>query len=120
MVEVTDLHMHFGAVRALGGVSFNMLANNAVDSMPNGGDLFVGSEYDDKEIRVIIRDNGCGIDDASIKQVFDPFFTTKPPGNGTGLGLAVCYGIVTSHGGTIEINSKLSSGTEFIIHLPRN
>ena len=92
---------------------------NARDAMPDGGELFVGSEFDDREIRIIIRDIGCGIDDSAVKQVFDPFFTTKPAGNGTGLGLAVCYGIVTGHGGSITINSKLNYGTEFVIHLPR-
>ena len=92
---------------------------NARDAMPDGGELFVGSEFDDREIRIIIRDTGCGIDDSAVKQVFDPFFTTKPAGNGTGLGLAVCYGIVTGHGGSITINSKLNYGTEFVIHLPR-
>ena len=92
---------------------------NARDAMPDGGELFVGSEFDGREIRIIIRDTGCGIDDSAAKQVFDPFFTTKPAGNGTGLGLAVCYGIVTGHGGSITINSKLNYGTEFVIHLPR-
>jgi signal transduction histidine kinase len=92
---------------------------NSRDAMPGGGKLYVGSEFDSDEVRVVIRDTGCGIDEVSRKKVFDPFFTTKPAGNGTGLGLAVCYGIVSAHGGSIEINEAIDSGTEFIIRLPR-
>lgn len=93
---------------------------NARDAMPAGGELYVDSGYDDEEVRISIRDTGAGIDDAAIKQIFDPFFTTKPAGAGTGLGLAVCYGIMTAHNGSIEVNSKRSTGTEFIVKLPRN
>jgi signal transduction histidine kinase len=93
---------------------------NARDAMPAGGELFVDSVYDDEEVRISIRDTGAGIDDGAMKQIFDPFFTTKPAGAGTGLGLAVCYGIMTAHNGSIEVNSKRSTGTEFIVRLPRN
>jgi signal transduction histidine kinase len=93
---------------------------NARDAMPTGGDLFVGSDLDEEDVRVVIRDSGAGIEDVAKKQIFDPFFTTKPAGKGTGLGLAVCYGIMTAHGGSIEVNSKKNSGTEFIVRLPRS
>ncbi|MDQ3131634.1 MAG: ATP-binding protein, partial [Acidobacteriota bacterium] len=63
---------------------------------------------------------GNGIEEKNLKQIFDPFFTTKPTGKGTGLGLAVCYGIVTAHGGKIEVAAYGNEGTKFVINLPIN
>ena len=91
---------------------------NARDAMPDGGELFVATLSHEGTIRVEIGDTGTGIDDDSAKHVFDPFFTTKQTGKGTGLGLAVCYGIVTAHGGRIEIESNRPCGTKFILTLP--
>jgi signal transduction histidine kinase len=67
---------------------------------------------------VEISDNGAGIALEHRAHVFDPFFTTKPAGTGTGLGLAVCYGIITAHGGQIEINSHNGRGTSVRVMLP--
>ncbi|MBX7174371.1 MAG: HAMP domain-containing protein [Pyrinomonadaceae bacterium] len=91
---------------------------NARDAMPNGGELSVKTSNGDNSIKVEIADNGIGIDENSAKQIFDPFFTTKPTGKGTGLGLAVCYGIITAHGGKIEVSNNHNNGTKFIIQLP--
>lgn len=91
---------------------------NARDAMPGGGNLSVKTDEAGGEIFIEIADSGYGISEKDLKQVFDPFFTTKPTGKGTGLGLAVCYGIITAHGGRIEIDSKDSSGTRFMIVLP--
>ncbi len=92
---------------------------NARDAMPSGGDLCVVTSESRKEIVIEIADSGSGIDEKNIKQIFDPFFTTKSAGKGTGLGLAVCYGIITAHGGRIEAaNGK--NGTTFYIILPVN
>lgn len=98
-------------------VFLNLLLN-ARDAMPNGGSLFISTSNSDSNIKVEIKDSGIGIDELSLKQIFDPFFTTKPSGKGTGLGLAVCYGIITAHGGKIEVENNLGSGTTFIISLP--
>lgn len=86
--------------------------------MPNGGSLSIKTSQDVEFIRVEIADSGTGIEEKDIKQIFDPFFTTKVAGKGTGLGLAVCYGIITAHNGKIEVNSNNGNGTKFIINLP--
>ncbi|MDX8398416.1 MAG: ATP-binding protein [Mariprofundaceae bacterium] len=65
-----------------------------------------------------ISDNGCGISENNLEQIFEPFFTTKDVGKGTGLGLAMCYGAIQSHGGLIEVKSQLGQGTTFSIYLP--
>jgi PAS domain S-box-containing protein len=65
-----------------------------------------------------VADTGCGIDDATLDRLFEPFFTTKRVGEGTGLGLSVVHGIVTRHGGRIEVHSRPGHGSEFIVTLP--
>ena len=91
---------------------------NARDAMPSGGELFIKTFPNRNDIEIEIADNGTGIEEKNIKQIFDPFFTTKPTGKGTGLGLAVCYGIITAHGGQIEVSENNGRGTKFVISLP--
>ncbi|MGI8786286.1 MAG: ATP-binding protein [Pyrinomonadaceae bacterium] len=91
---------------------------NARDAMPSGGELFIKTSRSQNEIEIEIADSGDGIAEQNLKQIFDPFFTTKPAGKGTGLGLAVCYGIITAHGGRIEVSENDGRGTQFIISLP--
>jgi two-component system NtrC family sensor kinase len=67
---------------------------------------------------VEISDTGAGISPENIPKIFEPFFTTKEVGRGTGLGLAVCYGILTEHGGSLDVQSTVGSGTTFTITLP--
>jgi signal transduction histidine kinase len=100
-------------------VFLNLLLN-ARDAMPEGGEINVLTRYDtpNGEIIVEIRDTGTGIAPEHSKRIFDPFFTTKPAGTGTGLGLAVCYGIITAHGGRIEITPNDGQGTCVRIVLP--
>ncbi|HCA58943.1 MAG TPA: hypothetical protein DEP46_13300 [Blastocatellia bacterium] len=91
---------------------------NARDAMPEGGMLEIKAESSGNSVRISVADSGSGFDEHVSRNAFDPFFTTKPAGKGTGLGLAVCYGIVTAHGGTIEIRSGASGGAEIVIELP--
>jgi signal transduction histidine kinase len=91
---------------------------NARDAMPEGGRLRIATGESSGKIIIEISDTGVGISSENMKQIFDPFYTTKPAGKGTGLGLAVCYGIVTAHDGTIEIESEKSLGTRFRVVLP--
>jgi signal transduction histidine kinase len=91
---------------------------NARDAMPDGGELSVVTSSSDSTILVEISDTGPGIEVGNVKHVFDPFFTTKPAGKGTGLGLAVCYGIVTAHGGRLELRQDSGAGATFVVTLP--
>jgi PAS domain S-box-containing protein len=108
------------------------LCVNARDAMPEGGRISLKTEtVSGGEVRrrfpeaeadcyasFSVSDNGSGMDDATQRRIFEPFFTTKPLGQGTGLGLAVVYGIVKNHNGFIEVKSKLGQGTTFCIYLP--
>jgi two-component system NtrC family sensor kinase len=91
---------------------------NARDAMPDGGELKVATSADESYVRISIDDTGSGITPDDLKHVFDPFFTTKPSGRGTGLGLAVCYGIITAHGGKMEITNLDNTGTQVHIAVP--
>ncbi len=73
---------------------------------------------DESYARLIIKDNGVGIDDKTLPQIFDPFFTTKTKEEGTGLGLAMSYGIVKQHGGFIDVDSEPGRGTVFSVYMP--
>jgi two-component system NtrC family sensor kinase len=94
------------------------LATNAVDAMPHGGSLTFRAFSTNNRMTVEIRDTGVGIASENLSKIFEPFFTTKEVGKGTGLGLAVCYGIVTDHGGRLSVRSNVGVGTTFTIFLP--
>jgi len=98
------------------------LANNAVDSMPGGGDLTIRTFYEDESdrIRVEVDDTGFGISESDRTRVFEPFFTTKEVGKGTGLGLSICYKIVENHMGSMEFDSVIGRGTTFRVYIPVN
>jgi PAS domain S-box-containing protein len=105
---------------------------NAADAMPDGGEIYLKTKnvthrdiksrlYEarpGKYVRLTVSDRGVGIDKKIQHRIFDPFFTTKTIGKGTGLGLASVYGIVKSHEGYINVESKRGRGTTFFIYLP--
>jgi signal transduction histidine kinase len=100
------------------------LISNAQAAMPDGGELKVATEGDESSVALIVSDTGVGIPSEHRARIFDPFFTTKQVGKGTGLGLAVTYGIVKMHRGQIEVTSNNdpsagATGTSFRIVLPR-
>ncbi|HZE63086.1 MAG TPA: ATP-binding protein [Pyrinomonadaceae bacterium] len=94
------------------------LGTNAIDAMPAGGQLRIISAKNGENVCVEVSDNGAGIAPENVAKIFEPFFTTKEVGKGTGLGLAVCYGILTEHGGTLDVQSTVGVGTTFTISLP--
>ncbi len=95
-----------------------ILATNAIDAMPNGGNLTFRVFRLNRQIVIEVIDNGIGIEQENLPKIFEPFFTTKEVGSGTGLGLAVCYGIVTEHDGKLSVRSNVGIGTTFSIFLP--
>ncbi|MGK2966423.1 MAG: ATP-binding protein [Tepidiformaceae bacterium] len=105
------------------------LVVNARDAMPNGGRLWLETEptvVEETRNSVAagaytvlrVRDEGVGMDAATLARIYEPFFTTKAPGTGTGLGLPTSYGIVTRAGGAIEVQSEVGRGTTFSVYLP--
>ncbi len=91
---------------------------NARDAMSSGGSLKVRTAMNDEMVIVDIDDSGVGISEENIKRIYDPFFTTKSTGRGTGLGLAVTYGIIQELGGRIFVESTVGHGTHFRLKLP--
>lgn len=108
----------------IGQVLVNLFSN-AQGAMPNGGILTVRTRWTPSRVEIQVSDTGCGIPQDNIGRIFDPFFTTKQMGIGTGLGLAVSYGIVKMHCGEIRVSSnadpsKGPTNTQFTVILPRH
>lgn len=134
---VTELRAEIGRVKADATQFEQVLLNlcvNARDAMPSGGKLkistsdvtyFLDDYYSVNEmpageyVKLTVSDTGTGIPPAIIKHIFEPFFTTKDQGEGTGLGLATCYGIIKQSGGYITVDSTVGSGSTFSVYLPR-
>jgi two-component system NtrC family sensor kinase len=112
-----DLPAVFGSAALLQQVLTNLILN-ACQSMPTGGDLQVAAYARSGGVEIVVKDSGTGIHPEHLPRIFDPFFTTRPIGQGTGLGLAVSYSIVQQFGGVIEVQSRLESGSTFIVRLP--
>jgi two-component system NtrC family sensor kinase len=94
------------------------LIQNSLDACEQGETISIEGSAHDGQLHVAIADTGCGISQKSLSRIFDPFFTTKPVGQGTGLGLSVCLGIIRSVRGTIEVESAPGHGTRVRVTLP--
>ncbi|MGB8168605.1 MAG: response regulator [Chthoniobacteraceae bacterium] len=114
--ELADVPPIAGNAAEIREVLTNLIFN-AVDAMPEGGSITVRTTWDEKGVVVSVSDTGFGMTEAEIGRCLEPFFTTKGD-RGTGLGLAVVYGIVQRHEGTIDITSEKGVGTTFAIRLP--
>ena len=136
LVCPADWRSHFISVDAtqLGQVLLN-LGTNAVHALGDRGGLVafqldvlpegdwrIPSELVTQRghgaVRIVVQDNGCGMDEGTRERIFEPFFTTRPVDVGTGLGLAVVLGIVQTLGGVIDLNTQLGEGTTFILYFP--
>ncbi|MCK5912355.1 MAG: histidine kinase, partial [Desulfuromusa sp.] len=94
------------------------LLNNALEAMPDGGELKIIAEIHNDEMLIRVADTGVGISTEQLPLIFEPFFTSK--GQGTGLGLAISYNIISDRGGEIRIESKPGVGTVVSVSLPLN
>lgn len=97
---------------------FVHLLLNAAHAMDERGTISISTTCDHPDVVVTITDTGRGIQPEHLGRVFDPFFTTRPPGQGTGMGLAVCHGIIARHGGSISLASAPGQGTSVFVRLP--
>jgi len=115
--ELEEIPIIQGIPWKLEEVFLNLLLN-AMESMSTEGTIILRT-YEDKDCVVAqVIDSGTGISEENLNYIFDPFFTTKDVGEGTGLGLSICFGIMESHGGTIELTSLQAEGTTATIRLP--
>lgn len=119
-----SVERHLGAIpkvrgrpQQIGQVFMNLFVN-ASQAMRSRGHLAITTRADGTGVRIVVRDDGEGMSPEVRSKIFQPFFTTKPVGKGTGLGLAVAWGIIKSHGGIIEVDSAVGKGTSFSIFLP--
>lgn len=106
-----------GSPEQLKQVFLNLIIN-ARDFMPEGGQLILEIKDMGKTIEVVFSDTGPGIPEEALPKLFEPFFTTREDNSGTGLGLAVCYGIISEHGGRIDAGNVPEGGARFVITLP--
>jgi PAS domain S-box-containing protein len=98
---------------------FTNMIQNACNAMLQGGTLTISTGSDQPGwVQIRFVDTGCGISEENLMRIFDPFFTTMPVGRGTGLGLSISYNIIQQHQGTIEVQSQVGRGTEFVLRLP--
>ncbi len=112
-----DLPPVRGDAAALGHALMN-LCINAVDAMPNGGDLILRTHAQRGEVTLTVEDTGEGMPPDVLQRALDPFFTTKPVGKGTGLGLSMVFGTVRAHGGSLNLESTPGIGTRVHLRLP--
>jgi two-component system NtrC family sensor kinase len=113
----SDLRRVFGDAGQLQQVLI-ILSENGIDAMTEGSPLRISARNEGAGVRLEVSDTGVGIPPENLRKIFDPFFTTKEIGRGTGLGLAVCYGIVHEHGGRVEVESAVGKGSTFTVTLP--
>jgi two-component system, NtrC family, sensor kinase len=95
----------------------NLIAN-AVDAMPEGGQLRLEVRAEGPDLALAVRDSGSGISPEERRRIFEPFYTTKPRGKGTGLGLAICREIARALKGRIDVESQIGQGSTFILWIP--
>jgi len=117
----TELAPRLAPIHGNAGKLQQVLLNlflNAKEAMPQGGTLRIRTAQDNARVQVEVTDTGIGIPRENLHKIYDPFFTTKTTGRGTGLGLAVSYGIIQEHSGRIQVSSSPGQGTSFLLEFP--
>jgi signal transduction histidine kinase len=119
-----EVHRDYGQIGRIYGPSgqlnqvFMNILNNAQQAIDGEGEIFITTRQDGDSVSVGVRDTGPGIPDEIRDRIFDPFFTTKDPGQGTGLGLSLSFGLISKLGGAIECKSAVGQGAEFVVRFP--
>lgn len=119
-----DLHVETPEPLPISGVPADLreivinLILNAVDAMPAGGTVLLRGEEQDQRVILTCQDSGIGMPPAVLERIFEPFFSTKGS-SGTGMGLAILYGVVARHGGEVHVASTVGAGTTFTVALPK-
>lgn len=119
LLALSETSRAFVNIDSLKQVFLNIILN-AVQAMPNGGELMIRTyETDDSEmVAVEFKDNGVGIPEEHLQHLFTPFFSTKGPTSGTGLGLYLCYTLLNREGGEMQVESREGEGATFTVFLP--
>ncbi len=112
--EIPKIDCHISRIQQ---VFLNVL-NNSLQAIEESGNIYIKSWQENDQVKISIRDDGKGMDQTTQQRIFEPFFTTKKLGQGTGLGMAISYGIIEQHNGELELDSTLGEGTEVLISLP--
>ena len=108
----------YGSQTEIQQVLLNLINNALYALAKHGGKIDITSRLAGRQVLVTVEDDGPGIPEANLDRIFDPFFTTKPVGEGNGLGLSICFGIIQRMGGEIEVHSTIDVGTRFDIRFP--
>jgi len=109
----------YGSQTEIQQVLLNLINNALYALKKDGGKIDVTTRLAEQNVLVMVEDNGPGIPKANLDRIFDPFFTTKPVGEGNGLGLSICFGIIQKMGGKMDVHSTVDMGTRFDIRFPR-
>ncbi|TFG93925.1 MAG: ATP-binding protein, partial [Myxococcales bacterium] len=110
----TELPLVAGSESALEQVLSNLVYNSIEAA---ASEILIGTRQAEDYIELVVRDDGCGIADENLDRIFDPLFTTRSSRGGTGLGLALARGVVEAHGGSIDVSSRETEGTQVIVRL---
>jgi len=117
LIDLTSMQHGFEADERLIQKALTNLISNAVDAMPDGGEIRIGSNIVGDNVKIYISDTGVGIPEENFDKIWRPLFTTKA--KGMGFGLSICKRVIESHGGTMDFTSEVGKGTTFIITIPR-
>ncbi len=108
----------YGSQTEIQQVLLNLINNALYALKKSGGKIDITTRLKDRHVLIVVEDDGPGIPKANLDRIFDPFFTTKPVGEGNGLGLSICFGIIKKMGGEINVRSTVDVGTRFDIRIP--